>query len=343
MNKNLHTQILEINRLMIYDRSKPVNEQLMMPITLTNPWFREPWNYKHEILDVLSITSFFIPFIGPGLSIGLDLLNAKLYYDEGDRAMAGLVAAFAVIPFGELVRMIPGAKNGGIQLITNALQKAKAGRALSKAEQEIIESVITNSSKITRKAKRGFLKKILIDGFKKLTIKQKLAVLYKLVKTIPGMGSQGFGLLNQGVIQIGGILYTYVKLLSIYGIDESEPDLESQKIIESYEDEITEKLIEDIDNLFGSTLEERDEDFADLINTIISEVQNPTNDNTQTNKETKDNNEESKDEIIVTDYDKNWDYKKHNGQYFTKRKTSTNWIKPTGSALEAIKTKVFKD
>ena len=45
-------------------------------------------------------------------------------------------------------------------------------------------------------------------------------------------------------------------------------------------------------------------------------------------------------EIIVTDHDKNWDYKKVGDEYFTKKKTSDNWIKPTGSALEAIKSKV---
>ena len=45
-------------------------------------------------------------------------------------------------------------------------------------------------------------------------------------------------------------------------------------------------------------------------------------------------------EIIVTDHDKNWDYKKVGDEYFTKKKTSDKWIKPTGSALEAIKSKV---
>ena len=49
---------------------------------------------------------------------------------------------------------------------------------------------------------------------------------------------------------------------------------------------------------------------------------------------------EQEEEIIVTDHDKNWDYKKVGDEYFTKRKSSDKWIKPTGSALEAIKSKV---
>ena len=49
---------------------------------------------------------------------------------------------------------------------------------------------------------------------------------------------------------------------------------------------------------------------------------------------------EQEEEIIVKDHDKNWDYKKVGDEYFTKKKTSNKWIKPTGSALEAIKSKV---
>jgi len=49
---------------------------------------------------------------------------------------------------------------------------------------------------------------------------------------------------------------------------------------------------------------------------------------------------EQEEEIIVTDHDKNWDYKKVGDEYFTKRKSSDKWIKPTGNALEAIKSKV---
>ena len=45
-------------------------------------------------------------------------------------------------------------------------------------------------------------------------------------------------------------------------------------------------------------------------------------------------------EIINTTHDKAWDYKKVGEEYFTKRKGTEKWIKPTGAAMEAIKTKV---
>jgi hypothetical protein len=49
---------------------------------------------------------------------------------------------------------------------------------------------------------------------------------------------------------------------------------------------------------------------------------------------------EQSEEILNTTHDKVWDYKKVGDEYYTKRKTSDKWIKTTGTALNAIKTKV---
>lgn len=53
--------------------------------------------------------------------------------------------------------------------------------------------------------------------------------------------------------------------------------------------------------------------------------------------------EQQQKEVIVTNYDKDWDYKKVGNEYFAKRKNSNNWIKVTGKSLEAIKANVFKE
>ena len=49
---------------------------------------------------------------------------------------------------------------------------------------------------------------------------------------------------------------------------------------------------------------------------------------------------EQSEEVLNTTHDKVWDYKKVGDEYYTKRKTSDKWIKATGTALNAIKTKV---
>ena len=48
-------------------------------------------------------------------------------------------------------------------------------------------------------------------------------------------------------------------------------------------------------------------------------------------------------EQIITNFDSKYDYKKENDDYFFKLKNSNSWSKAVGTALTAIKTKVFKD
>ena len=266
MDKNTQIHIQEINRLMNYDRSKTINEQFMnpmlgMPITLTNPVFLNPYEYRHGILDALAIGTFFIPVVGPFISLGIELGNAALYYSEGDKEMAALAAAFALIPGGELIRNVPGVKKYGRNAIIRAFQKANSGKALSKADQEILESVAKNSAEISRLAKYGALKKILKEGFKKLSLKEKVLVIYKVIKQFPGMGGKGFGLINQGLIQIGGILITVPMLFRIYGLDGSDPDAEAIAALESaWGDANDEELNEALEGAFNLLPEdERDE------------------------------------------------------------------------------------
>lgn len=48
-------------------------------------------------------------------------------------------------------------------------------------------------------------------------------------------------------------------------------------------------------------------------------------------------------EQVITNHDRKYDYKKENDDYFFKLKNSDNWSKSVGTAMNAIKTKVFKD
>jgi hypothetical protein len=220
--------------------------------------------HKHQILDGLAIATFFIPVVGPFISLGIEVGNAALYYNEGDKEMAALAAAFALIPGGELLRNIPGVKKYGRNAIIRAFQKANSGKALSKADQEILEAVAENSNKIGRLAKRGALKKILNEGFKKLSLKEKVLVIYKLLKSYRTMGGQGFGLVNHGLIQIGGIMLTVPILFRIYGLDGSEPDAEAIASLESAwssaNDEELNEVLEGAFNLLPE--DERDDAVA---------------------------------------------------------------------------------
>ncbi len=269
MDKNTQIQLQEISRLMNYNRSKTILEQETMFTRNLDRIYSKPesakkfnkeiYEYRHEILDALAIGTFFIPLVGPLLSLGIEAGNAALYAAEGDKEMAALAAAFALIPGGEYIRQIPAIKNVSKNTIIKIFQKSNKGKALSKVDQEILEAVAENSNKIGRLAKLGALGKML-SSFAKLSLKQRLIVLYKLIKLFPGMGAQGTGLFNM-TIQIAGILYTVPKLFQIFGLDGSDPDVESITTLESdwgnANDEELNKALEGTFNLLPE--DERDE------------------------------------------------------------------------------------
>jgi hypothetical protein len=64
------------------------------PITSAAEWLKDP----HNVLTVFEIGVVFIPIIGPFLSAGFGLANAKLYWDEGKKEDAVLSAFFSILP-----------------------------------------------------------------------------------------------------------------------------------------------------------------------------------------------------------------------------------------------------
>jgi hypothetical protein len=95
--------------------------------------------HKHEIIDVASIVVLFIPVAGPFISAGLELVNAGLYYSEGDEMMAGFSALLAVVPGGMAIRRSLKASGvlKGIDKATQSVIKAQQkGYTISKAVVE---------------------------------------------------------------------------------------------------------------------------------------------------------------------------------------------------------------
>jgi hypothetical protein len=81
----------------------------------------------HTRNAILGLAALAVPLIGPALSAGIELYDAKMYYDEGDKKSAGLSAMFALLPGASiLVNKIPGVKqlgSKGMSLLANKLSK----------------------------------------------------------------------------------------------------------------------------------------------------------------------------------------------------------------------------
>jgi hypothetical protein len=97
---------------------------------------------RHTKNVILGIGSAFIPVVGPLISAGIGLMDAKLYYDEGDKTAAGLSAAFSLLPFvGSIVSKIPGIKKLGTKGMSLLASKISKGQSLTKAEAEIANAL----------------------------------------------------------------------------------------------------------------------------------------------------------------------------------------------------------
>jgi hypothetical protein len=110
--------------------------------------------YRHEIAMAAAIATAFIPVIGPILSAGIGLADAKMYYDEGDTYTAGLITVLSLIPGGRVV-----AKSLARKIITKSgvlttaeksvLAKLAANKTLAKDQMAKLLQTAVETGKVT--------------------------------------------------------------------------------------------------------------------------------------------------------------------------------------------------
>ena len=183
---------------------------------------------KHLLMDIAAVGAFFIPVVGPAISLGLELANAGMYYAEGDKYGAGFALAFSLIPMGELVGKIPAVKKLGRDGLASLIKKARVGGKLTKTEAEAVEQITKNQKWVTLKAAKEAGKLFVKTKLKKASLKDIVYAMYKYSKKHPTK----FSLAKNGLM-IGGIWYTYDKLAKKYGIGEEEtPSVSSSSATE---------------------------------------------------------------------------------------------------------------
>ena len=99
--------------------------------------------YNHEVNTVLGIGAFFIPFVGPAISSGIALMDAKQFYDEGDTKMAGMVGMFSLLPVvGPVTKLIPGVSKLGPKLMAELGKKITLGAKITNpTEIEVVSQM----------------------------------------------------------------------------------------------------------------------------------------------------------------------------------------------------------
>jgi hypothetical protein len=116
------------------EKSNKENRELVNSILNIDP---------HTRNMVLGIAAAFIPLVGPFISAGIGLYDAKQYYDEGDTKTAGMVAMFSVIPgINAIKTAIPLVKKLGTKGMTLLGTKLSKGvKIVNPEEIEIVNSI----------------------------------------------------------------------------------------------------------------------------------------------------------------------------------------------------------
>jgi hypothetical protein len=111
----------------------------------------------HQVAAMLQIGTAFIPIIGPFISSGIGFLEAKAYWDEGDKNSAVLTAIFFSLPaIGSVVLKIPGVKQlgkKGMSALASNIVKLGEKYKPTKVEQEVIQGIEQNTDLIQKEMK----------------------------------------------------------------------------------------------------------------------------------------------------------------------------------------------
>lgn len=227
---------------MSYDLSKTLNENIamveqkpdnLMPFQPDAPQYKKSngtldtdkyqkdmkqmtdlvYEYRHGLMDIAAIGTLFIPVVGPFLSLGLELANSGMYFAEGENYSGGLALAFALIPFGELVK-IPAVRKLGNEGLQKLLKKtAVKNSKYTDDEIKALEQINKNKSWISKRASYQAVKSVIKTAFSGAPLYKIVRVMYNFGKKYPKL----FNITKMG-LTIGGIWYSYDRLAEIYGI-----------------------------------------------------------------------------------------------------------------------------
>jgi len=159
----------QFNRILSEQVVKGVNSTTLTPTTQTS--FLEPttnvasgtYNSTlgksgvdiHTELAILQIATAFIPEAGIYVSAGIGLIDAGIYYNEGDKTMAAVTAALAAIP---LASQIPGVKEVGKRVMSAIIGKIIAGVKLTNTELQAVKVIGANKDLIIKELATGATK-----------------------------------------------------------------------------------------------------------------------------------------------------------------------------------------
>jgi hypothetical protein len=216
LNENIEEQETAFTRYLdkVYSEPESATKYNKDMSKISAPVFDLVYEYRHGLLDIAAFGTMFIPVVGPFISLGLELANSALYYAEGENYSGGLALAFALIPFGEILRNIPGVDKIGVKGLKKLLQKTAIKNAkYTEDEIKVLKSINDNKKWIKTRASREVIKETIKVAFKGQPLKKIITTVYYLGKRNPKLLN-----ISKTGLTIGGLWYSFDKLAEIYSI-----------------------------------------------------------------------------------------------------------------------------
>jgi hypothetical protein len=182
------------------------------------------------------------------VALAADLALTGLYYSEGKYYDAGFTLALGIIPFGDIVKTIPGVKKlgkEGFQKLVKKLSDAVTSKKYSKLiqeEKDVLKELVKKGDWISQKAASVVTKITIYKLSKLLSLEQLLKIMYKYVRFSKKNPFKNI------LLNIGGVWYSYDKLADIYGIKnvETKNDAKIKEIESQTTDETIKSTLEEI-------------------------------------------------------------------------------------------------
>ena len=235
---------IEIERIQSLMGVTAINEQglpgLLTPLgTMGIPraynWF-STFN-KHDWLTFVDIVSGVLGMfptpaapIFLGISLSACYADGGLYLAENDPYMGGLILSFCLIPLGEFVRYVPGAKNiisKGKQYCIDLLKKAKSlsgKKVLDAAEKKIVQESELLIKELSKKSDE--IAKLTQKYFVTRAISNIIKTGGKLLHGTVLLLSKMSWAIGSPLVLLAGVYYTFDEIyLALYGSDEQKMKL----------------------------------------------------------------------------------------------------------------------
>lgn len=146
--------------------------------------------FIHQMNGIYSIAANFVPYVGPYLSAGISLYDAKLHYDEGDKISAGVITAFALLPYvGSVASKIPGVKQLGEKGMAALASKIAIGSPITDVTEVSVLKAINTDSNLIQKALKYVSDDVLKFGKKAADVTKNEISQAKTIEYIKKVGA----------------------------------------------------------------------------------------------------------------------------------------------------------